>query len=374
MLVKTEELQNVCQKILNAIDNNKLSTLTEMLEIVSENGVLYLNVTNREYYVQCKIDVQTEETLHATINASAFLKLVSQITTEDITLTVENNNCLKVFGNGVYSFPIVFENDTMLTLPKILMQNVTSEFNIETSILNSIASFNTKQLSLGYISKPIQKLYYIDNSGAVTFTTGACINNFHLANDVKLLLNSKIVKLFKLFMTDDVTFKIGHYQLSQDIIQTVVEFSNDNVCITALLAYSDELYNSIPIDNIRARANTLFPYAVIFDKSALTQALNRLSIFASNKSTMNYSIFEFEQDKVTIYDIHKQNHEEIHYSNENTNITDKYTLIVDTNELKSCIDMFNDQYVNFRFGDKQAISISKDNVTYIIPEIQNNNE
>lgn len=374
MIVKTEDLQNVCQKILNAIDTNKLSTLTEMLEIKSEEGTLYLNVTNREYYVQCKINVQTGEALHATISANAFLKLISQITTETVELSVENSNCLKVIGNGSYKFPIVFEDDKMLTLPTITMQNITSEFSIDTGILNSIASFNTKQLSLGYISRPIQKLYYIDSKGAVTFTTGACINNFHLSEDVKLLLNSKIVKLFKLFLTDEVEFKMGHFQLTPEIAQTVVEFSNDTVCITAILAYSDELYNAIPIDNIRARATTVFPHGVIFDKSTLTQALNRLSIFATNKSTMNYSIFEFNTDKVTIYDMHKQNHEDISYANENTNITDTYTLIVDTNELKSCIDMYNDQYVNFRFGDHQAISISKDNVTYIIPEVQDTDE
>ena len=49
---------------------------------------------------------------------------------------------------------------------------------------------------MGVVSNPIQRLYYMDERGAVTFTSGACINNFTLEKPVKILLNNKLVKLF----------------------------------------------------------------------------------------------------------------------------------------------------------------------------------
>ena len=50
--LKTEELNNICSKILFAVDSNGLSEITETLELVLNNNNLYLQVTNREYFIR----------------------------------------------------------------------------------------------------------------------------------------------------------------------------------------------------------------------------------------------------------------------------------------------------------------------------------
>ena len=47
-------------------------------------------------------------------------------------------------------------------LPKADIENITAEFLISADILNSILQYNSKELTKGTISKPVQKLYYVD--------------------------------------------------------------------------------------------------------------------------------------------------------------------------------------------------------------------
>ncbi len=67
--LKTEELKNVCSKILSAVDSNGLSEITETVELLLHNNNLYLQVTNREYFVKVKLVTNISEEFHATIHA-----------------------------------------------------------------------------------------------------------------------------------------------------------------------------------------------------------------------------------------------------------------------------------------------------------------
>ena len=50
---------------------------------------------------------------------------------------------------------------------------------VDSEVLKSISHYNVKELAKGIIINPdIQKLHYVDEKGALTFTTGACVNNF----------------------------------------------------------------------------------------------------------------------------------------------------------------------------------------------------
>ena len=84
----------------------------------------------------------------------------------------------------------------------------------------SLYNYNTKQLNIGSVAKPVQKMFYIDNEGCITFTSGACVNNFTLEKPIRVLLNSRLVNLFKLFKDELVQFNLGYDPLSETIIQT----------------------------------------------------------------------------------------------------------------------------------------------------------
>ena len=369
MIVRIEDLKSISQTILTAVDSNELSVITETLELKVSNNILYMNVTNREYYAQVRLHVDNEEEFQATVNANLFLKLVSQITTDTVEFSISGNS-LVIKANGTYRLPLIYDNDKLLELPEIKIDNVTSEFDISGDILVSILQYNSKQLNIGAISKPVQKMYYVDEKGALTFTSGACVNSFILEKPVKMLLNSRLVKLFKLFKGEKVHFKIGYDAISDEIIQTKVKFESKNVIITAILFCDDSMVNSVPVTAIRNRAFADYPYSVNLNKDAFLQMINRLLLFtaSSSKELTACCTFEFTKDKVIVYDMEKENREVIYYNN-NSNIEDTYITILDLNDLKGILNTCIEQYATFKFGDEQAVLICRGNVVNVIPEM-----
>ena len=374
MIIRSEKFQDICSKILPAVDTNETSTLSTTLELITRDKVLYVNVTNREYYVQVKLDLDEDINFHATVNANLFLKLISQITTDTIELTVDETN-IKIKGNGNYKLPLIYDNDKLLELPTIDIINETNTFNIKSDILKSILQFNSKELTKGVASKPVQKLYYVDECGAITFTSGACVNNFSLEAPVKLLFNNRLVKLFKLFDTASVKFTLGYDAISEDIIQTKVRFETDTITIVAILSCDDTLLKSVPVTAIRNRANVEnYPYSITVNKDLLLQAINRLSLFSSGLGSKEiikpYITLEFTKDYVTIYDVNKENKEVLYFDSSASNFdsTDPYEVIIDLNELRTTLDTCVEQYLNINFGDDSAIVLSRQNIHNVIPQ------
>ena len=369
MILKIEDIQQVCSKLLNAVDSSSSFTINETLELKTEDKNLYLSVTKREYYVRVKIGLLDEEEFHATVNANVFLKLMAQITTDTVELGIEDNS-LTIKGNGVYKLPMIYENDQLLELPKIEMDNVTSSFNISTTILDRIFNYNSKEISKGIFSKPVQKMYYVDEKGCITFTTGACITTFTLSTPIKLLLTNKVVKLFKLFTTDNVSFAMGHDVVDgSDIVQSKIKFSSDDVELTSILPGDDELINSIPVNAIRGRIEDSYKYSIVVNKDDMIQTINRLLLFNSSKDILKpYSTFEFNKDSMTIYDRKKENKEIIKYTNEIESFDEMYTTALDLTDLKYVLENCKESHVTMNFGNEQAVVIQRPNIYNIIPE------
>ena len=369
-IIRSEDLKDVCSKILTAVDSTELSLVTETLELVASGDVLTVGVTNREYFAEVKLKLDDINDFRATVNATLFLKLVSQITTDTIELSVANNT-LVVKGNGTYKLPLIFDGEELLKLPKIDINNVTAEFPISSDVLNSILQYNSKELIKGTISRPVQKLYYVDELGAITFTNGACVNSFTLSQPVKVLFNNRLVKLFKLFKEGEVKFTLGYDAISDEIIQTKVRFENASVAITAILSCDDTLLGSVPVTAIRGRANGNYPHSVSLNKSGLIQTINRLTLF-NTTDTFNkpYGTFEFNKNEVVIYDSNKENCETIYYDNEVDSLSGTYSAIFNLNDLKTTLETCTEPYLCMSFGDGSAMVISRGNVKNVIPEVK----
>jgi DNA polymerase III sliding clamp (beta) subunit (PCNA family) len=374
MILQTEKFQESCKKILDAVDSSTTSLVTETLELVTVGKTLFLNVTNREYYVSVSIPLDVEDSLDAVVDANLFLNLISKITAKDIELTADKS-ILTVKAGGTYKLPMIYDVDSLMVLPKIEITNPMKTFSINSDVLSSILNFNTKELSKGNIIKPVQRMYYIDEKGCLTFTSGACINSFTLAQPVKLLFSQKLVKLFKLFKPqEDVKFTLGQ-ELVGDVTQTRVKFEGDGITITSILVSDDTLINSVPVDAIRGRGEKAYPYRISLNKASLISAIDRLLLFNTSALNKGYGIFSFSSTGVTIYDAKKENKEPIAYEaiKDGSAITPTvtpYECCLDLNNLKATLDGSIDQFVVLNFGDEQAIVLSNGSIKNIIPQVR----
>ena len=189
MVLTTEKLQDVCKKILDAVDTNSALLVSSSLELKTVGNKLYLNVTNKEYYVSISIDLEGEvEEFRAVVDATLFLNLIAKITTENIELSIVNES-LTIKGNGTYKLPMITDTNGIIEVPKITIENVTNEFVMSNENLQNILNFNTKEVIKNVVSRPVQKMYYLDNQGCITFTNSACVNNFSLDTEVKLFIS-----------------------------------------------------------------------------------------------------------------------------------------------------------------------------------------
>lgn len=368
MILNTDSLKDVAAKILAAVDTSELSAITETLEMVALDNNLYITVTNKEYSVNTRLYLGYSEDFHATVNAKSFLNLVTKTTTEDIDLSVKDV-CLMFKGNGSYKIPLIFDGAKLLELPCIEVENPSCQMVIEGSTLNSILRYNSKELSKGVISHPVQKLYYIDEQGALTFTSGACVNSFTLDQPVKFLLSGKVVKLFKLFSDEQVTFTLGHSALSTGKIQTRVKFESADTVLTAIVPGDDSLINAVPVKVIRDMANSPYPYRATVNKEALLQSINRLLIFKNGSgSSQPIGKFTFEGGTLTISDGTKGNSETLACDSAEGLNGQVYSMLLYLSDLKTTLETYSDSHLTIGFGDHKSIAIAKAQVKIIIPE------
>lgn len=371
MVIKTALLKDYTTKILSAVDTSSSdkSNINETLELEAKGNLLTLNVTNREYFVSVRIPLDCEESFHASVDADLFLKLISQTTTEDVELGC-TEKVLQVRGNGSYKLPLIFEGKNLLSLPRIVINNPTVQMPISTEILNSIALYNSKEITKDSVASPVQRYYYVDEKGCLTFTTGACVNNFELEKPIRILLSGKIVRLFKLFSGKAVKFTLGFDALSDILIQTKVTFEDEIISLTAVLGCGDDLINMVPVQNIRHRANDIYPYSITLNKNTLLQAINRLLIFAKKlKSSVAFDAkFTFGPDGVDIA-WGTEEVETVAYTGSEVALTDApYEAILDLNSLKATLTNCEESHLTLRFGNDEAFVVARTNILNVIPQ------
>ena len=368
MILQVEKFQEVCKSIVGAVDTDsalKNVAFNDTVELVADGKVLDLNVTNGEYYVRVSLPLDTEDSIHAVVDAKLFLALISKITTKTVELTT-NDSALVVKANGTYKFPLKFDVDSMVVLPKIKVSNPTSSFVVPGATLMTILNNNSREINVN-ATKQVQKLYYLDQEGCLTFTnSSACVNSFALPTTIKVMLTQKLVKLFKLFKDSDVNVTFGFEDVS-GIAQTRVMFAQDNVEITSILTNDQSLVNSFPVAAIRGRANKVFDNVVTFDKKDVLDAIDRLLLFdTTNTLNRGIGIFEFSDTSVTIYDHRRTNNEVVAFTS--GNVVTPYVANLDLEIVKSMLSTLDSQVFNLSFGDNQAVIISFGNIKNVLSQ------
>lgn len=363
MVVEAKNFKEACSSILAAIDNSELSNYSEALELVTKDSCLFLNVTNKEYYVSIKFSLEEEADIHAVINAHTFLNLIKNITTEEIKLEVKDNYLL-VKANGNYKFPLIYENGSLMKLPKISINNKTLEMNVGGDILNSIIKYNSKILSK-QDTTPVQKLYYLDQEGCITFSSCTCVNNFTLEKPLNILINNKLVRLFKLFKDDLVTFSLGYDSLDSGITQTKVNLETNTISLTSILP-GESLLPRYPTAQLRSLANRIYPYTAVLKVEEFLGALNRLSLF--NKK-IDDCYFECNADEVTIK---MGENEEVMPTANGSNIEEPYSMVLKLNHIKNILENCEEPYITFNFGNKNSATLVRGNVVNVLPEVMIN--
>lgn len=373
MKISTDVLKSVCSDILLAVDSSALSEVSGLVQLEAHDKTLIFSVTNQQYYVSTKLELsEPTEDFFAAINATLFLKLISKLTTEFIDITISDRSVV-VTSNGIYTFPLVYRNEEILRLPVIKIENETTSFEINSSILLSILKYNGKEFAKTDDSaakkQELFRTHYVDDKGAITMSGGSCVNNFTLEKPIQIFLTDKVTKLFKLLPADTtVKFTMGYNVMPSGNNQTVCSFKTNSVIITTIFLDTARLLATMPVAAVRSLASTELPYLAIINKELLMQALDRLLLFVDNMSTVCTGKFMFYKNRLVIFDNHGINKEEIAYDNEIETIDNENPIIHNFNlmELKLTLDNC-EEHINFNFGGDKVASIINGNIINLVP-------
>ena len=376
MVIKTKDFKEAANKILLAAN---LDTNAANLELVARNSSLYLNVTNKEYYVAVKFPLETEETFRAVVDASLFLSLVSGFTTDTFSLDIKDNTVVLGSGKSKYKVAMIYENEDLMALPVIAIQNKTVEMSIPNDILMSILNVNSKELlKTKYLDvSELNKLYYIDETGCFTFTNGSCLNSFTLEKPVKLLLNDRIVRLFNLFK-DDVKFSLGQDPIANGSIQTKMVLETPDTYLAAVITCDDALIAKVqhPCEATKRYLSENYDHKLVLSTTDLAGAINRLMSFTKNskatseKVNMAYlpTAMKIENGELVIKDKF-DNYETVSIANESYSTGD-YEMFVNLYDIKLVLDSCKADHITLNCGNHRSIVVTRGTVANLIPEVR----
>lgn len=372
MILKLKMFQEACKKILGAVETDSdlkgVVSAYDTLEVAGGANKLCLNVGNGEYYASVSLDYAVEDGFRAVIDAKVFLTLVSKLDSEDVELSINDRFLVVSSGKSTYKFPLKCDDKGMVELTKIGISSPSLEFVVSKDKLQSMLDFNSKEFGKGTISRPVQQLYYLDEEGCLTFTNNtACINSFPLSNPVQLLLNQKIVKLFKLFEDTDVRLTLGHEEVG-GLAQTRVRFESGNVAITSITSNDPTLMGQFPTKSIRGMAAKQYDYAVSIETRGFLSSLDRLMLFGDtdlmNRGT---GIFSFGSNGITIKDSRRINTEFVKYHSTVALPSNDVEIALGLMELKTSLENSEDEFLTINFGENEkAIVLANGNVRNVI--------
>ena len=376
MIIKTKDFKDAANKILLAAN---LDTNAANLELVAKNSSLYLNVTNKEYYVAVKFPLETEETFRAVVDASLFLSLVSGFTTDTFSLNIKDNTVVLGSGKSKYKVAMIYENEDLMTLPVIAIQNKTVEMAIPNDILMSILNVNSKELlKTKYLDvSELNKLYYIDETGCFTFTNGSCLNSFTLEKPVKLLLNDRIVRLFNLFK-DDVQFSLGQDPLPNGSIQTKIVLETPDTYLAAVITCDDTLIAKVqyPCEATKRYLAEAYDHKLVLDTAELSGAISRLMAFTKNSKSTSEKVnmaylpttVKIENGELVIKDKF-ENYETVSIANESYSTGD-YEMKINLFDIKLVLDSCKVDHITLNCGNHRSVVITRGTVANLIPEVR----
>ena len=340
--------------------NNMMSNL---IEFNSDGSILKIKMSDGEYELIYKID--SDEEFKCTISSELFLDLIPRITSETLEFEVKDEYLL-VSGSGTYKFPAILTSDKVSAFNDLNIESVTSTWSIDGNILNSIFVNNSKQIQLHSPNDLsfIQKLYYVDREGAITFTSGACVNEFDFGSDIKLLLSSQAIKFFALTKGKQVDISFGYNNVANNN-QPRILFSTPIMEALYILPFNDFTISQVPVKAIRDRAHTNYSEQISMDYNQIKSIIDRLELFIEGNDYFNLSFsknilnLSTENDKIL---------ETVYLSD---SVSEDISFKLSIKEFKSAISNLFGRYFIFKFSKSEpAVVVCSANIINIIPKVE----
>lgn len=350
--IKTETLQNLVNKVVKGMGNNKMLPITEMIGINISDSTLSLVSTDGMNKVQtyCTLEQPVTETIDIAVNGNSFSKLIQKTTSTNTTLTVENNK-LTVKGNGSYTFSLPVDEDNNLVKLETITVDGLEKQEIDVKLLKQTSLINKDSVATT-MEFPAYTGYYYDNNGAVSTNSLKISYVKTILFNNPVLLYPSFVNLFQLFDDDG---KVNTYQSNSGITMQTKDVIIQGQKMPEL--------SDFPINDIKPYLEQQMPHQVRVNKQALLDLLERISVFVTPYDKNGIKV-DFTKDGLLVWTINGANNELLPYSGNEKQ--EDGSIKIDVTNFKTMVASNPGEEVIISYGDPNAIKISFGTVTQVV--------
>lgn len=353
--IKTVVLKEMVSRAIKGAGQNKLLPITSLMAIQLKNHQLTLITTdasNTLYVMQDKVD---GDDFYCVVQVDQFSKLISKLTSENTTLTVEDA-VLEIKANGTYKLELPLdENGQTICYPDPVVENKIDgemkEINLPT--VKNILTYNKAALS-SVVDAPEYTGYYCGERVVTTDMYKACGLDVNLF-DVDVLLSADTMNLLDV-MTEE---KIG-VLIRDDMIQFV-----SNNCV--LFAYIMDGIEDYAIDAINGLLEEEFESRCKLSKTELLALLDRIALFVDVNDNKAVTL-TFTDKGVDVSSTKSNGVETIEYLDSKN--FKPYTCSLDINLFTQQIKAHSSDSIELQYGNDKSVKIVEEGITQVLAIMQ----
>lgn len=358
MKISTVKLQAMMNKVVKGVGNNKLIPITSLIGITAADNKLTIEATDSNNYLYVTSDLIDSEDFYACVRADQFIKLISKITSDFVSLTI-CDNFLQVKGNGTYNIELPLdENGAMIVYTDPMASDdtkafLTKECTIQLSTIKSMLASLRSGLAVTSESPQITN-YYVSANRSIT-TNRFKVNALdYTASDIpEMLISSSMMDILDTITSDVITVKL--------YADDTIEFITDDVRV---FGHVGDGIDKFPVDTLNLLIDKSYSNYCKISRLDLMQTLDRIALFVGAYDNGAITI-TFDSDAMCITSKQTTGTEQIGYM-EHTSDSNKYTICVDIEMLQSQIKSQESDVVTIYYGDDKAIKLTDGNLTFVL--------
>lgn len=348
--VNTKKLQGLVSKAMKCASCVADIPLTSMIALELKEGTLTVTTTDENTYLYLSEPCEGED-FYVVVDVGIFSKLVSKITSEEVTLTV-NDGTLEVVGNGKYMLELPYNGEgELVKFPDPRSKAEGEEEKVSLSTLKMIYATGEASLDKTKGYHGCYTGYYMGKKVITTDSFKVCIVDTPIFN-TPVILRPETMELIDMLSGEEIKVtKNDKYIL----------FTSDRCSIfSQLLPYLEDFQ----VDAIEQVADFECNNSCYVDKAVLLGVLDRLSLFVS-KMDENGIRLTFTCSGLDIESRQADGVEVVDYSDA-IDLTTPFTCELDITRFADQVKSVIADNINICFGHDGVIKIIDGNIKKVV--------
>ena len=348
--VGTELMKDVVARAIKGAGNNKLIPITSMMCIELKDGELTVITTDATNYLYIKEQHVAGDDFYVVVDANQFAKLVSKMTCENITMTIDEKlYTMKVKGNGNYTMELPLDEDGDPVKFPDAHAKCTNVVECNRSTIMAILETIKPALAVT-MENPQYTAYYMGDKVVAT-------DSYKIASlaipmfDIPKLVSSEFLDLVAVMRTEkimvnlsdtDIVFETPDCTIFGKFVDGIDDFAIEP--ITNLIEQEFDSHCAVPKNDLLQMLDRLSLFVGTYDKNAVDLTFTNQGLQVSSKASSGVEILPYVNSENQV----------------------DFTCAVDIQMLVNEVKAIQNDLIEIYYGDDSSIKFVDGNITIVI--------